>query len=124
MEEETYAIALACAVKLLGVIDANPGMPKHALLSHFVYAILAAIEPPVTMRPNAVSFIERHDTPVVIRAYSIRLTKRLRELIQGGFREEEWADVDAEFFRLIQAEFREFHSASRKKIAAQHTHCN
>jgi hypothetical protein len=46
MEEPDYELALACARKLIGMIDADPGMPKHVLLSHFVFAIL------VTMRPS------------------------------------------------------------------------
>ncbi len=124
MAEERYEIALGCALKLMGMIDADPGMPQHVILSRFVYAILAVIPPLETWEGCTMSFIDRHDTRTVIHALSIRLAKNCRELIQGGFREEEWRDIDLAFYEHILAGFQEFNAGLRKKIADQHTHAN
>jgi hypothetical protein len=70
------------------------------------------------------SFAEKHDTRIVIHALSIRLAKRCRELIQGGFREEEWIDIDFAFYEEILAGFQEFHAGSRKKLADQQVHAS
>jgi hypothetical protein len=70
------------------------------------------------------SFLENHDTPTVIRACSIKLAKQCRNLIQGGFREEEWADIDAAFYQLIHAGLEEFHAGSWKKVLEPHPHLN
>jgi hypothetical protein len=45
MEEPKYEIALSCALKLIGLIDADPGIPKHVLLGRFVFAFLATMRP-------------------------------------------------------------------------------
>jgi hypothetical protein len=70
------------------------------------------------------SFLETHDTWIVIHALSIRLAKRCRELIQGGFREEEWRDIDQAFYEEILAGLQEFHAGNRKKLADQQIHAN
>jgi hypothetical protein len=70
------------------------------------------------------SFMETHDARTVIHALSIRLAKRCRELIQGGFREEEWMDIDRAFYEEILAGLQEFHAGSRKKVADQHVNAN
>jgi hypothetical protein len=70
------------------------------------------------------SFMETHDTRTVIYALSMRLAKRCRELIQVGFREEEWMDIDLAFYEEILAGLQEFHAGSRKKVADQQVHAN
>jgi hypothetical protein len=41
MDEPDYERALTCAMRLLAMIDADPGTPKHVLLSRLVFEILA-----------------------------------------------------------------------------------
>ncbi len=42
MEEDEYARSLNCALTLIDLIDRDPAMAKHVMLSRFVFAILAA----------------------------------------------------------------------------------
>lgn len=45
MEEQAYESALACALRLINWMDAEPGLPKHLLLSRLVFAILDVLHP-------------------------------------------------------------------------------
>lgn len=47
-------------------------------------------------------FVESHAADPVIHALAIRLARECRHIIQAVLREEEWADADREFYRVIR----------------------
>jgi hypothetical protein len=53
------------------------------------------------------SFIRAMPLDTVIHAIAIRTAKRARELVQGAYREEEWADIDREFYLIVRANLEE-----------------
>jgi hypothetical protein len=53
------------------------------------------------------SFIRAMPLDTVIHAMAIRIAKRARNLVQGAYREETWADIDSEFYLIVRANLEE-----------------
>jgi hypothetical protein len=57
---------------------------------------------------------ENQPADPAVHALSIRLARQCRWLVQACLREEEWAEADREFYRVIRAGLEEFQASSAR----------
>jgi hypothetical protein len=53
-------------------------------------------------------FIENQATDARTHETAIRIARRCRHIVQACLREEEWADADREFYKVVRQELEAF----------------
>jgi hypothetical protein len=53
-------------------------------------------------------FIENQPTDARTHETAIRIARRCRHIVQACLREEEWADADREFYKVVRQELEAF----------------
>jgi hypothetical protein len=63
-------------------------------------------------------FVDSQVADPVIHALAIRLARECRHIIQAVLREEEWADADREFYRVIRSGLEDYRASARRGTTA------
>ena len=87
----------------------DPSSTRRRIVGRFVYIIQAFFELRKSEEGDAdMPFIDTQAADAAIHAWSIRLARQCRHIIQACLREEEWGDADREFYRVIRQGLEDF----------------